>query len=153
MFCIKVAVCKVKLLLKNLYFTPSLWTKARSSDWHILFLLIFPHKGWTNNSMKLLETSIFPSNLQVTMWKISLPNLTTFSNPLIGKSGGEGKREKREKKLSPGTKDLNFYLHFLISIKIKTVYKIWFRLCDNFWQDMKKPNKMSSPFHSLTRLL
>lgn len=62
-----------------------------------------------------------------------MPNLTTFSNSLMGRVYAE--REKsthKKKKLSPGTKDLNFYLHSLIDIKIKIVYKIQFMLCDNF---------------------
>jgi len=50
--------------------------------------------------MKLLETSIFPSNLQVAKWKISLPNLTTFSNPLTGGERGDrrGKGGGKERK-------------------------------------------------------
>lgn len=79
MFCIKVAVCKVKLLLKTLYFTPA-------------------YEQMQGLQTGTFPTSIFPSTLQVAIWKISLPNLTTFSNPLFGDGGGVGKRSLKKKK-------------------------------------------------------
>lgn len=50
------------------------------------------------NSVKLLETNIFPSNLPSSHVKISMPNLTAFSNSLMGRVYAEREESIHKKK-------------------------------------------------------